>query len=515
MKTTFLIFCHFIISCSAIAQYSLDWQKSLGGNSSDNAYAIHLTNDGGYILAGFTLSNNNGDVSEAHGGGDIWVVKTNHGGTLEWQVVLGGSSTEIGYSIKQTSEGGYIVAGNTNSNDGDISGQHGETDCWVVKLSNFGSIEWQKALGGSNRDEAHCIEQTSDGGYILAGFSLSNDGDVSANYGYFDGWFVKLDKTGSIEWEKSYGGNSGSDKIYSIQQTNDGGYIAVGETNSTDGEFSGNHGGGDIWIIKLSTLGETQWQKTIGGSGIEAGRSICQTFDGGYIVTGVTGSGNSGDVTGNHGGFDNWVVKLNDIGEIEWQKTYGGSKHDYGQDIFQTGDNGYFVAGTTQSIDGDVQNNDGSQDFWVIKIDSLGDIQWENCFGGTNTEWANAMAAATDGGIAVAGYSYSNDGDVSGNHGGQDFWIVKLSPENTSATHTPQAPLSIHPNPAHTAATLQIPTAESTLQVTICDLLGRALSRQTVPNGGQADVSGLPSGLYLVSAATESGQVYVGKLCKE
>ncbi len=212
MKTLLSALFFFILLASIPAQPAIQWQKSLGGSVSEVAQAIQKTNDGGYIIAGFTTSNN-GDVSGNHGGGDWWVVKLNATGEIQWQRALGGTSTESAYSIQQTSDGGYIVAGRTHSNDGDVTGNHGDWDCWVVKLTSTGAIEWQKAFGGSSLDEAYSIQQTTDGGYILAGNSMSTDGDVTGNHGYFDIWVVKMNDTGAIQWQKSLGGGNGADWV--------------------------------------------------------------------------------------------------------------------------------------------------------------------------------------------------------------------------------------------------------------------------------------------------------------
>jgi len=261
-----------------------------------------------------------GEVTE----GPVWRFTTmqesesDQAPNIEWQKCLGGSNDDEAYSVQQTSDGGYIVAGSTRSNDGDVSGNHEEVwwlvwDFWVVKLDRYGDIEWQKCLGGSDSDWAESIQQTNDGGYIVAGYTGSNDGDVSGNHGEKDFWVVKLDRYGDIEWQKclggSGGGGSGGDYAYSVQQTSDGGYIVAGETWSNNGDVSGYHGGGDVWVVKLDRYGDIKWQKCLGGSSWDWAYSIQQTNDGGYIVAGLTRS-NDGDVSGNYGEKDFWVVKL-------------------------------------------------------------------------------------------------------------------------------------------------------------------------------------------------------------
>ena len=228
--------------------------------------------------------------------------------SIEWQKSLGGSGSDIGRSIQQTTDGGYIVVGESNSTNGDVTGNHGDFDYWVVKLSSTGAIIWQKTLGGTGSDNAYSIRQTTDGGYVVAGTSNSNDGDVTGNHGDFDYWIVKLSSTGSIIWQKSLGG-SGIDWATSSQQTTDGGYIVIGGSNSIDGDITASLGINDYWVVKLSSTGSITWQKSLGGSRNDVGWSIQQRTDGGFIIAGTSDS-NDGDVTGNNGNSDYWVIKL-------------------------------------------------------------------------------------------------------------------------------------------------------------------------------------------------------------
>ena len=220
---------------------------------------------------------------------------------IEWQKTFGGTGIEYAHSLIQTADGGYATAGWTSSNNGDVTGIHSidTTDFWVVKMSSTGQIEWQKTLGGTRRDEAYSIIQTRDGGYAVAGYTASNNGDVSGYYGGGDFWVVKLSSTGQLEWQKTLGGTS-TDIAYSLVQTVDGGYAVAGQTLSNDGDVSGNHGGGDFWVMKLSSIGQLEWQKTLGGTGEDFACSLIQTAEGGYAVAGRTIS-NDGDVSGNHG----------------------------------------------------------------------------------------------------------------------------------------------------------------------------------------------------------------------
>jgi len=399
------------------------WQKCLGGSRRDGAFCVQQTSDGGYIVAG-AADSNDGDVSGNHGSFDYWLVKLDSAGDMQWQRCLGGSGLDYAQSVQQTSDGGYIVAGYTSSNDGDVSGNHDYEDGWLVKIDNAGTMQWQRCLGGSGNDYAQSVQQTSDGGYIVAGYTNSNDGDVISNHGSLDYWLVKLDSAGTMQWQKCLGG-SGWDEANSVQQTSDGGYIVAGYTDSNDGDVSGNHGGYDCWLTKLDRAGTMQWQKCLGGSGRDIARSILETSDGGCIVAGYTNS-IDGDVGGNHGNNDCWLVKLDRAGKLQWQKCLGGSGWDEANSVQETSDGGYIVAGYTDSSDGDVSGNHGCYDYWLVRLDRSGELQWQKCLGGSGLDEANSVQETSDGGYIVAGTTFSSDGDVSGKHGGNDYWIVDM-----------------------------------------------------------------------------------------
>jgi hypothetical protein len=491
-----------IINLIALGQSvpAIQWQKSLGGDNEENAYSVQQTSDGGYIVAGAT-SSNNGDVSGSHGNFDYWVVKLGKTGAIQWKWCYGGICSDQAYSVQQTNDGGYIVAGASCSNNGDVSGNHGGRDYWVVKLGTTGAIQWQKSIGGSSDDFGTSVQQTNDGGYIVAGSSWSNDGDVSGNHGGFDYWIVKLKKNGSIQWQKCVGG-SGDDHAYFVRQTKDTGYIVAGYSNSWD--LSGNHGANDYWIVKFRKNGSIQWQKSLGGSIDDYARSIQQTADGGYIVAGNAYS-NDGDVSGNDGGGDYWIVKLKKNGSIQWQKCLGGSSlHDYATSVQQTKDSGYIVAGYTFSNDGDVSGNHGGFDYWIVKLRKNGSIQWQKCFGGTYTDEAHSIQQTSDGGYIVAGGSDSNDGDVSGNHLGNDYWIVKLSNgspslfasvANAAQAKNSSKDFTVSPNPAKDI--LQIQT-KSIAQFSVINSSGKILFTKPVNGNGSINISTLPGGNYYV-----------------
>ena len=414
------------------------WQKCLGGSAFDRGSSIIQTNDGEYVVAG-TVGSNDGDVEggEFHGAYDFWVAKLDNTGSIKWQKCFGGSDSDTAYSIQQTNDAGYILAGDTNSNDGDIAGGlHGDYDIWITKLSSFGVIEWQRCLGGSGKDTARSVRQTNDGGYIVAGWTYSNDGDVVAaeHHGRADAWVVKLSDKGVIQWQKCLGG-SDDDAAESISATNDGGFIVTGATYSKDNDVKGKHNpnvrNSDLWVVKLNSAGTIQWQKCLGGSSNDWGYSIQQASDGGYIVGGKTWS-DDGDVSENHGQFDSWIVKLDNAGAIQWQKSLGGSHTDEAYAIKQTGDGGFIIAGDTYSNDGDVDSSYVAPDhifpdFWIVKLDNEGNIEWKKALGGSRADIAHSIDQTNDGKYIIAGVTQSNDGDVSGNHGLGDFWVIEIA----------------------------------------------------------------------------------------
>jgi len=313
----FVILLLMIISTSCLmAQPQITWQKCLGGSGEDFAEAFVYTSDGGYALTGYSTSND-GDVSGNHGGQDYWVVKLSAKGSIEWQRSLGGSADDYAYAIIESSNGGYVIAGFSNSNDGDIKLNRGENDYWVIKLDKNGNTEWTKSLGGSGSDFAYSVTESKDGGFVVAGSTESTDGDITSNKGGYDYWVVKLDSMGNILWQKTYGG-SGDDWATTITVANDG-YLIAGASLSTDGDITLSLGSYDYWVIKLNESGDLQWQKSFGGPGSDYARSVALTKDAGFILSGYVFS-DGGDITGFHGDKDMWILKLDSMGIIEWQK---------------------------------------------------------------------------------------------------------------------------------------------------------------------------------------------------
>ncbi|MDR2354295.1 MAG: T9SS C-terminal target domain-containing protein [Deltaproteobacteria bacterium] len=398
---------------------SLAWQRTFGGTEPDRLATIQKTSDGGYIAAGLTYSRN-GDVKKNQGDSDIWIVKFNQQGILEWQKTFGGNGFDSATSIQETSDGGLIIA---------ATGESEEGNACIFKLDSAGNLEWQKTFGGSEIEDSFLIRETSNGEFLTVGSSYSNDGDVAENHGESDIWIIKLDPQGNILWTKSLGG-AGSDIASSLLVNSDQEFIIAGYSYSNNADVSGNHGSSDAWIVKMDALGNIQWQKSFGGSDKDFANSIQETSDGGFIVAGNTLS-SDGDVSKNQGKSDIWVFKLDPQGNLSWQKTFGGSDEDEAKSIQVTPDGGFVVAGMSRSQDGDVTQNFGDYDYWLLKLDSQGDLEWQKSYGGSGSDEANSLLVTADGGFIIAGESNSKDGDITQNNGDDDFWIIKLDGEET------------------------------------------------------------------------------------
>jgi Secretion system C-terminal sorting domain len=515
LKARFVFLCLFLCAYS-IAQPVIEWQRALGGTSSETFYGCQQTLDGGFVAVSVT-SSTNGDVTGNHGANDFWVVKLSPDGGLDWKKAYGGTNTDWPHSIFTTTDGGYIVAGYTSSNNGNVSGNHGDKDGWLLKLNATGSIQWQKCLGGSSWDEVWDVKQTQDGGYIVVGRAGSTDGDVSGTNGDLDFWVVKLNSVGIITWEMTFGGSK-EETAYKVIETLDNGFLVVGEVYSNDGDVEGQHGVSDFGIIKVDNAGNLIWSRVFGGTKKDRATDVALTNDGGCLVVGNVTS-NNGDVTGFKGGTDIWILKLDVHGELVYEKTLGGSNEDRAEGLTRTNDGGYLIAGVTSSTDGDVSTNDGLRDFWIVKVDVAGSILWETTVGGSLGEFCYAVVPTSDGGCFAAGATWSNDGDVTGQHGPagySDGWVVKFSANSVPTRNPSTAPLAITPNPAHSTISIQIPDNETVEQFTCFDALGRPVLMQHAVNTAQTiEIATLPPGMYWLQAISAAGKQYMGKFLKE
>jgi hypothetical protein len=458
----------------------IDWKRCYGGSGSESVREVIQTSDGGYIIRS-RVQVLNGDMSGCYSNEsglisyDALVFKIDSYGNLVWQRCLGGSGDDSFSSVKEQSDGGVILIGSTSSHDGDVVGLHGSYDIWVVKLDSQGNLVWQRCLGGSQFDNVEdyfgTVSTSEDGGFMIVGYTDSNDGDVvgfhdnldsTTNFLYtnLDIWVIKLNDAGNIIWQACLGGSSLDFSYSPVIPSNDGGYMVIGETTSSDGDVVGYHLGldstyqegywngstyvdgywyytrsRDTWFVKLDASGNIVWQRCLGGTADDYLIPISSGQDG-YLLAGETNS-DDGDVIGYHAGAvsyasDAWIVQLNESGNIVWQRCLGGAQSD-GVGEVKLMDDGYLFIGSTSSVNGDVtgyhpgmtSSGERTWDAWIFKTDFAGNMIWQQCLGGTGDEDIQRLEP-TESGYFFVGFTNSIDGDVVGFHEPPDTVEVSL-----------------------------------------------------------------------------------------
>jgi len=480
----------------------------LGGSHWDFAKKCIPTPDRGFIVVGITYSVD-GDVLNNIGESDVWIIKLDSLGYILWSKTIGGTQFEGASSVDITFDGGYIIGGSTTSNDGDVSGNHGETDYWIVKLDSAGNIQWQKCYGGSDRDDIHDIQQTPDSGCIVVGETSSADGDVVGQHSCHgcdpDFWILKLDPLGSIQWQRCLGGIFTEFPSGGITQTTDGGYVAAGVAHSSNsGDVSGCHGLFDYWVVKLDSAGNLLWQRCLGGSDNDGAGDVMSTSDGGCLVFGEASS-LDGNVSNNYGSWDGWLVKLDSLGNIVWDRNYGGSDNDSGRSLAQYNDSTIYLLSHSQSNDGDVSGNHGMGDFWLTKTDIQGNLLWQKCFGGSNIDVPTSIFVINDYEFIMTGYSKSSDGDLTFNHGGNcggficdDAWVVKINDTPVSVPEIlDKRLLNIFPNPATDHITVH--DLKLNDEIKVFGIAGNLVMQITASHRQERiSLNGITPGMYLI-----------------
>jgi hypothetical protein len=430
------------------------WDADFGGNQNEQFSSLQPTKDGGYIFGGYSESGISGDKTQtSRGSSDYWIVKTNENGIKQWDARFGGASVDQLTCLQQTSDGGYILGGiSFSSASGDKSeASRGKSDYWIVKINTNGIKQWDATFGGTEEDELHSIQETSDGGYILGGSSISNiSGDKSQNSkGGKDFWIVKTDANGTKQWDATLGANL-FEELFSIVQTSDGGYISGGYSLSdiNGDKTQHNRGRYDFWIVKMNAGGVKQWDKTFGGTDDDWLAQLQQTTDGGYILGGWSWSGIGGDKSQPTKGVnDYWLIKINTHGAKQWDADFGGNSNDYLTATQQTTDGGYILGGySSSSVSGDkTQNTQGGTDYWAVRVDSKGMKKWDTDFGGSDFDFCYGTQQTTNGGFIIGGYSSSGiSGDkTQATKGLNDYWIVKTTAE-TVQCNTPSNLSAVH-----------------------------------------------------------------------
>lgn len=357
----------------------LAWQKTYGGAAWDAARSVRQTQDDGFIIAGFTWSYDPGKS-------DVYLVRLDPEGNLQWQRAYGGPDSEYAWSVQQTQDGGFITAGYTESHS------VGGTQACLLKVDASGNLQWYRTYGADSY--AFSVEQTRDGGFIAAGSTASHSaGDA-------DVYLFKTDASGNQEWYQTYGGVN-YDAARSVQQTQDGGFIVAGSTAS--------YGAGkmDVYLVKTDASGNLQWQRTFGGPGNDYGWSVQQTQEGGFVVAGYTESFGAGET-------DVYLVKTHAAGNLQWARTYGGAGAEYAYSVQQTRDGRFIIAGSTASY------GHGDTDVYLVKTDAQGNLRWDRTYGGVDSDAAYSAQETRDGGYVIAG--------VTGSYGAGDWdmYVIRL-----------------------------------------------------------------------------------------
>ena len=522
MKKIITLFAFFLSLYTSYAQDpNIQWQKTIGGSADDRPTSLIKTNDGGFLVGGTSDSNISGEKSEdSKGGIDYWILKLDDTANILWQRTYGGSEDDYLTSVMQTTDGGYIIGGASNSG---ISGDktedsRGELDYWILKLDSNGDIQWQKTYGGNRSDEPVSAVETDDGGYLVTGRSSSaesGDRTVSRN-GLPDAWVLKLDATGAIVWQKSYGSTdyNFACNVYGVAKTLDGGFILSSDLIIFQSQNN------PYWILKIDASGNQVWDKTIRGNNLDLKPKISTTTDGGYIVAGISDSDAVEDKTENaiNGSFDYWILKLDETGTIIWQNTIGGSNSESLGTISQSADGGYLVSGNSSSnISGDkTENSLGHSDFWFVKLNNVGIIEWQNTIGGDEYEFGGGSIQTTDGDFIIFGSSDSNiSGDKTENsRGGYDYWIVKHNSTLGIEENSFASDITIYPNPVKNI--LQINSQDQVInQVNIYNVTGSRIMHLDLDSvSPNVDVSSLASAVYFVQLYS-GNNVALKKFVKE
>jgi len=407
-----------LLSCidNIIAQTS--FQKTFGGIYDDHCFSVNPITDKGFILAGYTNS-------YGAGANDFYLIKTDSVGNTIWTKTYGGTGDDEAYAAQQTTDGGYIVAGYSNS----FATFY---DAYLIKTNALGDTLWTKTYGSNKDDYINSIQQTTDGGFILAGYTTGFISGADSGSIYL----IKTDANGNLSWSKALGGTNGYNDGYRVRQTTDKGYIITGYTNGF-GEPNG-----DAFLCKTDSMGTVSWTKTYGSSGVDWGNSVKQTPDGGYIIVGSSSFDSTNLI-------DVYLIRTNTIGDTLWTKTYGGLGYDYGQSVEQTTDGGYIITGYTNGCDTCNYN------VYLIKTDANGNLIWSNTNGGVEDDEGNAVHQTSDGGYLVGGFSNSfSSGD-------DDFYMIKTDANGNSCNQTNATNIMKSPHTIQTTQTMQLYTANT------------------------------------------------------
>ncbi len=459
-----------LMSCfvSALFAQGTDtlWTKTYGGDTTDIGYSVQPTQDGGFIITGSTRSFGSGAE-------DVYLIKTTGNGNPVWLKSYGGTGADIGWAVRQTTDGGYIVTGNTKS--------FGSQGVYLIKTNANGDTLWTRKYGRTNNDEGYCVAQTADGGYIIAG-------QIWWTGTHRDAYVIRTNSQGDSIWSKCYGPSGIWDWARWVQQTPDGGYILTGAT-----EIDFNNKRSDAWLFRMDSLGNVIWSRVFGGGDYDYGNYVQRTSDGGYVIMGAARSFSGNRIS------DVYLIKTDSGGNAGWTKTYGGTGLDDAMSGQQTPDSGYIVAGSTASFGA------GGADVWLLKTNANGDTTWAKTYGGPSADQGWSVKQIGGGQYIVAGLTRSFGA------GGGDVWLLRVGRlgkiEDGPIAPDPVLLLEISPNPfsKETGIRFQlVDNRQRNIRMRIYDVSGRVREILNIaPQSGGAgnlhwDANALPNGVYFV-----------------
>lgn len=414
--------------------------KTFGGSSVDNAVDVVQAVNGNYVIVGTTDSTDGDVTGKTTTDKDYWLLEITPEGNMVYNKTYGGSQDDVITSISNTSDGGYILSGYSRSTDGDVTENAGFQDFWIVKTSGTGTIQWEKSFGFSGTDQATNIFETSTGNYFVSGFldvtasggdgndaTGTDDDDTTraSQHGVGEFWGILLDASGNKIWRRYFGG-SNNDRSYDALETADGGFLMTGASESNDFDIEDDKGSYDFWAVRMDVAGNLLWTKSFGGSEIDISYAVEKTNDGNYLLVGDTRSTDK-DVSNSYGNADIWVVKFNDLnGAIIWEKNYGGASFDSGRDIKKLANGDFAIVGNSRSSGGDFSANFGQNDIAILIIDANGTLKNSFSAGGSNLDFGDAIMESQDGSIIVVGNTESDDNDILINKGSKDIVVIKI-----------------------------------------------------------------------------------------
>lgn len=412
-------------------QGEIDYVKTYGGSNLDDAVGVVPTADGGYVVGGTTKSTDGNISDKTETDSDFWIFKVDAQGTVLWSKTYGGPSEEVATSLKPTQDGGYVMSGYSSGQGGDVSGNGGFQDFWIVKLTSSGELQWERSFGFAGSDQALDVIQTSDGGYFASGFldvtASGGQGNKGSNalHGVGEFWGVRMDASGNRLWWRYFGG-SNNDRSYSVLETANGGFLMTGASESTDFDVANPKGSYDFWAVQTDASGNLIWAKNFGGAEIDNGYATCATNDGNFIMVGDTRS-EDGDVTTALGNADLWVVKFDPQGNLLWQKSFGGDQFESARSVQPLPNGHVVISGSTRSVNNDIASgNNGQNDIWALVIDGNGQLVFETTVGGSEIDLGTFAAPGADETLLVVGNTESNDMDITQNRGNKDAVLIKI-----------------------------------------------------------------------------------------